>query len=321
MTVSEKVLRYIRAHDMFPPGATVSAGVSGGADSVCLLFLLYDLKAILGITLRAIHIEHGIRGEESREDADFVSRLCSGLDIPLRIVSADVPAIAKKEGLSLEEAGRKVRYAAFEEEDSDRIAVAHHAGDLAETVLFHLFRGSSFSGFKGMAPVRGRIVRPLLEVSRAEIEEYLNERELVWRTDRSNSDNTMARNLIRNKILPLAENINSAAVRHIAEAAEDFRKLENYLNAQTERAWERYCEEGDGEITLSCLIFREEEEIISSEVVRKCLERTAGGAGDFARVHISDCIRLSAGEGRKHLKLPRRVVAEKRGKQLVFFQE
>ncbi len=287
---------------------------------MCLLFLLYDLKGILGITLRAVHIEHGIRGEESKEDAAFVSRLCSGLNIPLRLVSADVPSVAKREKLSMEEAGRKVRYEAFEEETSDRIAVAHHAGDLAETVLFHLFRGSSLAGFKGIAPVRGRIVRPLLNISRAEIEGYLIERGLVWRTDATNSDNAMARNLIRNKILPMAEEVNSAAVRHIAEAAEDFRKLGNYLEEQTEIALERYCETDNGEIALDCGIFGKEDEVIYSGVVRKCLERVAGGAGDFGRVHIQDCVSLSNGEGRKHIELPRGVVVGKRRKYLVFFK-
>ncbi len=288
---------------------------------MCLLFLLVELRALLGITLRAVHIEHGIRGEASREDAAFVSALCAKLGIPLRIVSADVPALAEREGLSLEEAGRKVRYAAFEEETSERIAVAHHAGDLAETLLFQLFRGSSFSGFKGIAPVRGRIVRPLLCLSRGEIEEYLKDRGISWRTDESNQDNAYARNLIRNKILPLSESINSAAPRHMAEAAEDLRQLGEYYSRQVQKAFRRFCEAKEGELFLDCRIFGEEEPFIASGVVQRCLLEASGEAKDFGRVHIEDCVRLSKGEGKKYLTLPHGLVAQKRRNHLVFFKK
>ena len=194
----EKVRKYIKQYHMLMPGDTVVAGVSGGADSLCLLFMLKELEEELDLRLAVVHVNHGIR-EEAVEDAAYVKQICEKLEVPFFLKEVDVEGIAKSQGISTEEAGRNVRYAAFEEvltqltgreqfrgeqqftgETQGKIAVAHNAGDRAETMLFHLFRGTGLTGLSGIKPVRGQIIRPLLCLDRQEIEQYLEKKEIAF---------------------------------------------------------------------------------------------------------------------------------------------
>ena len=160
---------------MLQAGDRVVAGISGGADSVCLLFLLRAYAQKLPISLAVVHINHGIR-KEAAEDAAFVENLCKQWEIPFFLRNVDVRALAAKEKCSEEEAGRRARYAAFsqvaEEINANKIAVAHNANDCSETMLFHLFRGTGVKGLSGIAPVRDNIVRPILCLERGEIEVF-----------------------------------------------------------------------------------------------------------------------------------------------------
>ena len=176
----------MRQHQMVQKGDHISIGISGGADSVCLFLVLERLRRRMDVTISAIHVEHGIRGKESRADAEFVQKLAARYEIPFVCRSYPVEKIAKETGVSVEEAGRNVRYAAFAEEErrfwdeakrrggTVKTAVAHHGDDNAETVLFHLCRGSGIDGLFGIRPVRGTVIRPLLCVSKCEIEDFLN---------------------------------------------------------------------------------------------------------------------------------------------------
>ena len=157
---------------MLQPGDRVVAGISGGADSVCLLFLLLAYAKKVPITLAVVHINHGIRSEAG-EDASFVENLCRRLEIPFYLRKVDVRALAAKQKCSEEDAGRRARYEAFsqvaEELSANKIAVAHNANDCSETMLFHLFRGTGVRGLAGILPVRGKIIRPLLCLERKEV--------------------------------------------------------------------------------------------------------------------------------------------------------
>ena len=188
---------YILENKMINNHSTVLVALSGGADSVCLLLVLNEIKRQcadeLDFALEAVHVEHGIRGAESREDARFASDLCERLNIPCHVHSVDVPQYAKSHGLGLEEAARILRYEAFEKEVATAyaadqkqgnsrqvvVAVAHHMEDNAETVLFQMLRGSGAKGLSGMHPVSVKngvtYIRPLLSATRAQIEEYLKE--------------------------------------------------------------------------------------------------------------------------------------------------
>ena len=241
--------------EMLPSrGGRVLAGVSGGADSVCLLLVLAALREDLDFDLRAIHIHHGLR-ERAGEDLTFTQDLCAGLQVPCRTRYVDAAAYAAGHGLGVEEACRILRYQCFEQacleweaegpgpdgqNGSCRIAVAHHMEDQAETVLFHICRGSSIAGLRGMLPVSGRLIRPLLEETRDQIETYLREKGQTWRTDETNLDPSYTRNRLRLQILPLLEQyVNPAALRHLARLGTEAARTEEYLAARTEEALER----------------------------------------------------------------------------------
>jgi tRNA(Ile)-lysidine synthase len=196
----DRVAEFIARHRMFEPGQRVGAAVSGGADSV---FLLHALRQ-LGLPLSVIHIEHGIRGAASIADAEFVAQLARTFELPFHLRRADVPALHG----NLEEAARNTRQAFYAELMAsaavDRVATGHTRSDQAETVLYRILRGSGLTGLAGILPVTSEdIVRPLLEIDRAEIEAWLRARGIAWREDLTNQDRAFARNRLRHEILPL----------------------------------------------------------------------------------------------------------------------
>lgn len=236
----EKVFSYMEKHNMTSPGHSIVAGVSGGADSVCLLFVLLEYAKRVPLKLAAVHVNHGLR-PDAGEDAAFVESLCRQEGVPFFLKEVDVNAFAASEKCSAEEAGRLLRYRAFRETaaslSADRIAVAHNGNDLAETTLFHLFRGSGLKGLCGIPPVREEIIRPLLCLQRDEIERYLKERGISFRTDSTNLEDDYTRNRIRHYVLPYAqEQVSSGAVAHICRTTELLSEVEEYLEQQTKEA-------------------------------------------------------------------------------------
>ena len=175
----KKGIEMIRRYRMIEEGDHVIAGVSGGPDSVYLLFLLMQYKKSVPFSISVVHVEHGIRGQESREDAQFVQQLCRKMEIPFFLFEVDAQKEAKTKKISTEEAGRILRYAAFEEAcrryGGNKIAIAHNEDDQAETILWNLSRGSGLAGLCGMQPFRGKLIRPMLTTSRTEIEQWLEE--------------------------------------------------------------------------------------------------------------------------------------------------
>ena len=174
----KEVQEFIRKQNMIEAGDCVLAGVSGGADSVCLLMELLEFQETCPFVLKVVHIEHGIRGDASIADAKFVEEFCQKYEIPFQLFSFDIKKIAKERKLTVEEAGRRVRYEAFEaaakKEENAKIAVAHNRDDQAETILMNLARGSGLKGLGGIRPVRENIIRPLLNTSRKRIEAIVN---------------------------------------------------------------------------------------------------------------------------------------------------
>ena len=224
MDTREKVFAYIREHHMLQAGDRVVAGVSGGADSVCLLFLLLEWQKEVPTDIAVVHVDHGIRAEAG-EDARYVEQLCEERGIPFFLTRAEVRNRARMEKISEEEAGRRTRYEAFEkaakEWGATKIAVAHNSNDRSETQLFHLFRGSGIRGLASIMPVRDRIIRPLLCLERWEIEKFLQQRGIVYCKDATNEEDDYTRNRIRHHILPYAEqNIVKGCVAHMNQTAE-----------------------------------------------------------------------------------------------------
>lgn len=186
--------------------ACLLAAVSGGADSICLLHLLSSLAESQGFRLVCCHVHHGIRGAAADADQEFVAACCRQLGVPLQAISADAPALARMQGLSLEEAARRVRHEALrrvaEEEGADAVVLAHHRDDQAETVLLHLLRGAGSEGLRGMLPWRDGLFRPLLDIPGAALRACLLENGWAWREDATNEDVVHRRNALRHQVLP-----------------------------------------------------------------------------------------------------------------------
>jgi tRNA(Ile)-lysidine synthase len=319
-----RIFEVIETYHMIEPGMCVVVGVSGGADSVCLLYVLKEYSRRVPFELTVVHVEHGLRGEESLEDARFTRELCHQMQVPFRLVHAQVQTLAAQEGLSTEEAGRKERYRIFREVQkqcgAQRIAVAHNRNDQAETVLHHLVRGSGLKGLGGIAPVRDDIIRPLLFTTRAEIEEILRQAGLSWRTDRTNLEQDYTRNRIRLSILPHMEReLNVRASEHIAQAGEKLQQVQSYIERETCRAAERCISSEEGDVCIALEPFLKEDELIRSEVLRRALSM-CGGLRDVGTVHIEDLMKLAGMDCGKKLSLPGRITAVRENGILRFQQ-
>ena len=220
-------------------GKKVAIAVSGGADSICLLQLFYENAEAYRIALSALTCEHGIRGDSSKRDLEFVKAFCEARSIPLFVFAADIPKRAQASKRGLEEEGRAFRYECFhkilEEGKADFVATAHHKGDVAETVLFRLARGTSLQGIDAISE-RGGIVRPLLNVAKEEILAYLKERNISFVTDETNDDERFSRNAIRKNVLPALEEIVRGAGEHIADFARRAGEDNAYLQSLAESA-------------------------------------------------------------------------------------
>ena len=224
---------------LFPPQGRVIVGLSGGADSMALThFLVYhtDLQVL------AAHVNHGLRGSAADQDEEVVRRWCEENGIPLRVLHADVKQQARERNLGLEECGREVRYAFFQEladRETDRIATAHTLSDQVETVLLHLTRGAGLRGLCGIPPVRGKIVRPFLRVTREQVEAYCRFYHLPYVTDQTNADRGFARNRVRLDVVPALKAVNPALEREIAGMTARLARDEAYLQEEAQRAVER----------------------------------------------------------------------------------
>ena len=245
--------KQLRSYDMLRPGDTVTCAVSGGADSVALLFGMYLLKDKLGITLQAAHFNHHLRGEESDRDEAFVRQFCDRYDIPLTVGQGNV--VAGKKGL--EAAARDARYA-FLKTLSGKIATAHTADDNAETVLMHLVRGTGLKGLGGIAPVNGSFIRPMLNITRSQVEVFLREYCLTFVEDSSNGHDDFLRNRLRHHVMPLL-------------AAENPRFAEN-TSAMAQRLRQDEAELA-GKATFACLPDVEELKAMTPALRSRILER------------------------------------------------
>lgn len=239
-SLEEQVLDLCRREELLPEHGLVLAAVSGGADSMCLLTLLVRLSQRLDFSLAAAHYNHCLRGAEADRDEEFVRSWCAERGIPCYCGRGDVAKRAAALGRGVEETARAMRYEFLEETaarmGAERIATAHNAEDQAETLLLHLVRGSGLQGLTGMAPRRGRLIRPLLETSREEIEAYNEANAIPHVEDGTNADVKYSRNYLRHQVLPLLKRLNPNVVAAMGRAAESLRRDNGLLTHQTEEA-------------------------------------------------------------------------------------
>lgn len=283
-----KVKEYVEFNKMFDGCDRIVVGFSGGADSVCLISVLEEICP-KNVKMVAVHINHGIRGEEAFRDLDFCREFCKNRGIEFCEYSYNVPAHAKEQGITVEEAGRNLRYAAFNEVAGvrGRIAVAHHKNDQAETVLFNICRGSGIKGASGIQPVRDNVIRPLLCVTRAEIENYLLEKGLTFCQDSTNFENDYTRNCMRNLIVPTIQtNINSNAVENIAVFAKNAGEAEAYLEKLTDIHFKELVTYSRNRILLKRL--ETVDEYMAKRLIRKALGQMNRGLKDIGMVHVEN---------------------------------
>lgn len=310
----KKVIEYVEKNKMLSNGDGIVVGVSGGADSVCLLKILCELRKIYEINIVAVHIHHGIRGEEADRDRDFVEKVCQSLEVENLVYKYDVLQIAKERGMTEEEAGREVRYSTFRkvmrEKGFNKIAVAHNMGDNCETILFNLCRGSELKGLGGIQPVRDEIIRPLLNITRKDIEEYLNNLNIEYIVDSTNLLNEYGRNKIRNIVVPyLNENINSRTVEHIVEAGAALMEAEEYLESQTDMAMSLHkIDVKEGMIKEEVLA---EPDIIVKRIIRRVVFAQAGKLKDITSTHITSVLKLFSMDVSKSINLPYDLVVKR----------
>ena len=297
----KKVLDFAQSFDMLPRYELLIAAASGGMDSMCLLNFLYEN----GYRVCAAHFNHRLRGEEADMDEDLVRSWCAARRIPLCVGSGDAAEYARTHGLSLEEASRKLRYdflnTAADQTGAVRVLTAHHADDCAETVLFHLARGTGLAGLAGIAPVNGRLARPFLCLTREEIAAYAKKRHVPYRTDATNADTTFTRNFIRAEILPRMERLNARAAEHIAETALRLRSEDELLNALAAERLSTLRTEEDG-VRLSRAEVASAPEALRPRMLRLALDRLGAGKKDVAAVHY-DALSALCREGRDGMRL------------------
>ena len=272
----EKVKRTITAYDMLPK-ASVLVALSGGADSVALLHIMHGLSREYGFLVYAAHVNHNLRGDAAVNDEKFSVALCDKMGIRCFVKSADVKRIAKDLGVSEEMAGRKVRYEFFDglmrEFNIDYTATAHHKNDNAETVVMNFIRGSGIGGLSGIPPKRARYIRPLIDITRGEIERYCSENKLQYVTDMTNLDTVYTRNKIRNVIIPEIEReFNSNFVDTVSKNSHIIRDDEDYLETVAKEQYEKLvC---DNSVSVAGILSLHK--AISRRIIRHMIDKTCG---------------------------------------------
>jgi tRNA(Ile)-lysidine synthase len=341
--LSTRLLQEVRARQFFQPGDRVAVAVSAGADSVALLHLLLELRAKLGIVLSVAHFNHQLRGRASDADEKFVATLAAKHALPFHAGRADVAANAKRDRANLEDAGRRARYAFFDQliasGHAARIAVAHTADDQAETVLAHILRGTGLAGLGGIHPVAGKagaIIRPLLPLRRADLRAYLRAKKQSWREDATNRDTAKTRAHIRKKLIPLLEkSFQPGVVQHLASLAELAREDETYLRSTAEFQASALSQKTEDAISIRVadLLGWSPKRIrepappsrmtprasISKRLIRVIVHELKPHGGQLTAPHVQSVLQLAeCGENGKRLRLPGGVEVGRENATLIF---
>jgi tRNA(Ile)-lysidine synthase len=324
-TLHQRVLQTIRQYGMIHAGQRVSVALSGGADSVALLLLLQEMSAELGCVLSAAHLNHQLRGADAGADEEFVRELASKAGVELIARRVDVAAEAARNKWNLEDAGRRVRLQFFHELEengrADRIAVAHTADDQAETVLAHFLRGSGISGLAGIRPVAGCVIRPLLDVRRAELRAYLTDRGQPWREDATNRDTARLRARLRHELIPRLEAAYQPALTErlcqfaeIAAGEEAFWRelLDEMLPRMIERdatgllipvsSFAAASKEAAGDRSLA----------VARRMVRRLAQEVSRSGGGVAAEHVERVLELArGGHSGQTVELPAGIIVQR----------
>lgn len=311
-----KIKAYIEKWHMLQSEDCVIVGVSGGADSICLVLVLLELQKTMGFQMVAVHINHGLRGTDADADETFVKQFCMEHGILFESYFADVELFAKKRKQSTEEAGREVRREFFrqalEKHGGTKVALAHHQDDNAETLFLNLTRGTGLKGLGGIAPKKDCFIRPLLCVRRREIETYLKEQKVSYCTDTTNESDKYARNRIRNHVIPyLEEAINPKTVEHMNETMEQLRQLQEFLDEQICAVWERCVENVGPGFCIKKDGYENEAEVLQQALLKKVLVEVAKCEKDLEAIHVKQVQELFEKQTGRTVQLPYQMEAKR----------
>ena len=312
--IEEKVLKTIKENNLIGNEDKIVIGVSGGPDSMALLNVLINLNNTNGLLFKIIvaHFNHGIR-KEADEETEFVKNFCKSKNIPCYVKKENVVELAKAQKIGTEEAGRKLRYEFFddvlEKENAQKIATAHSANDNAETILMNIIRGSGTSGLKGIEAKRSnKFIRPLIECTRKEIEEYCKKEKLNPRYDKTNDENTYTRNKIRNILIPMLEkDFNPNIIIALNRMSKIAKDENDYLQKQVAEAYKQILIKenlnvSNENIKLDLKKFNTQELVIKNRLVLYTINRLIGSSQNIEKIHVQDIIKLCQNNiGNKYL--------------------
>jgi len=296
--MEEAVLKTIKKYNLINANDKIVLGVSGGPDSLFMLNILNNLKRQLNIELVVAHVNHRIRPEADSEE-QFVKEFCKKINVDFHSKRIEVEKYANNNKIGLEEAGRKIRYEFFEEVlknvGANKIAIAHNKNDKVETMLMHALRGSGISGLQGIqAKSNNKIIRPIIEIDRIDIEKYCEEQKLEPRIDKSNFDNTYTRNKIRNIVIPyIKEEFNPNFIEAMIRLSEVIAEENSFLNKLTEIEYQKtLIQKNEKEIILDLKKFNELDNIIKKRIILYTVSILRGGSQGIEKIHIEDIVKL-----------------------------
>ena len=312
--MEEKVLQTIKKYNLIQNNDKIILAVSGGPDSIAMLNCLFNLKIKLEekenlrFQIYVAHVNHMIR-EEAKSDETYVQELCDKLNIPFFSKSIDVKKIAHNNKMGIEETGRMERYNFFDEImqelSGNKIAIAHNKNDKIETIIMHLLRGTGLNGLIGLEPIKNnKYIRPLLECSRQEIEEYCEKNNLNPKIDKTNFDNTYTRNKIRNIVIPyVKQEFNPNIIETLDRLSDLVKEEESYITKQVEKIYREICiSESKSKIILSLKQFNYQDKVIKSKILIYTITKIFGDSKGIEKIHIEDLIKLCSNNiGNKYL--------------------
>ena len=333
--LEEKVFKTIKEYGLIENKDVIVIGVSGGPDSMALLNLLINLNKNKKIDAKLVvaHINHGIR-EEAEEETKFVEKFCRENDVPCYIKREKVEELARKQKIGTEEAGRKLRYYFFEEvlekEKANKIATTHNANDNAETILMNLMRGSGTSGLKGIEIKRdNKYIRPILKVTRKEIEEYCDEMNLQPKIDKTNKENIYTRNKIRNELIPFIEKkFNPNIINSLNRLSEIASDEDEYIEKKVSEEYNKVLIEenignnkidGKEQVILDLKKFNQEEKVIKNRLVRYTISKVLGTSQNIEKIHVLDIVKLCENNIGNKFLVPNKKITVSVGRGKIFF--
>ncbi len=298
--IEQKIFKFVTKYQLIENGDKIVLGVSGGPDSIAMLNILHKISKEINFEIFVAHINHGLR-ENAEMDEKFVQDFCQKIGVPFFVKHVNIKQIAQEQKRGIEETGRKIRYEFFDEimekTASNKIAIAHHCNDNAETILMNLLRGTGTKGLIGIEKKNGKYIRPLLEIKRHEIEEYLNQNHIVARHDESNDDNTYTRNKIRNELIPyLKKEFNPNLILALQRLSSIVEEEEIYWEKQISQVYQEVCifdcELNKNEIVIDLKKFNELEKVVQKKVILYAIRKIFGTTQGIEKIHMEDIIKL-----------------------------